>query len=131
VFKALKTRENPPLPEAFKALDGTDDFIFWLAAQRNDLEEPAIRLEPAIARVKSALAADDTCRLARMSGSGATCFGLYGSAQAAKIAAKKLSDAYPDWWVRATRLGTQTDLALPRLRKSAPQRNPQGRSTSP
>lgn len=131
VFKAMKTRENPSLPDAFKAFDGADDFILWLAEQRNDLEEPAIRLEPAIARVKSALSADDTCHLARMSGSGATCFGLYGSAQDAKTAAESLADAHPDWWVRATRLGTQSDLALPRLRKSAPPRNPPDRSTSP
>jgi 4-diphosphocytidyl-2-C-methyl-D-erythritol kinase len=115
VFMAMEKRDNPPLPDAGHAFGGLDDFISWLAVQRNDLEGPAIRLEPAIDDVKSALAADATCRLARMSGSGATCFGLYGSAREAQTAAKNLSDAHPDWWVKATRLGTQTHLALPRL----------------
>lgn len=116
VFKALKKRENSALPDAVTTFEGVDDFILWLAEQRNDLEEPAMGLEPAIADVKAALEADQTCCLARMSGSGATCFGLYGSTLAAATAARRVSETHPDWWVKATRLGTQTHLGLPRLR---------------
>jgi 4-diphosphocytidyl-2-C-methyl-D-erythritol kinase len=45
------------------------------------------------------------CRLARMSGSGSTCFGLFASAPAAMLAAESVLAKYPHWWVRATSLG--------------------------
>jgi len=45
------------------------------------------------------------CQLARMSGSGATCFGLFDSGRAAAAAARVLRESYPSWWVRATTLG--------------------------
>jgi 4-diphosphocytidyl-2-C-methyl-D-erythritol kinase len=64
---------------------------------RNDLEPPARLLAPAIADVLAAIAADPSCLLARMSGSGATCFGLYKSASTARAAARSL--ARPEWWV--------------------------------
>jgi 4-diphosphocytidyl-2-C-methyl-D-erythritol kinase len=130
VFKAMQRRDNPPLPDLPLALEGSDDFIAWLAELRNDLEDAAIRIEPSITAVKSALESDAACRLARMSGSGATCFGLYGSAAAAKKAAKSLSEMHPDWWVKATRLGTQTHLALPRLRTAVQPHNRPDRSAS-
>lgn len=68
----------------------------------NDLEAPALRVEPAIAHVLAALQATPGCRLARMSGSGATCFGLYGDCHAAARAAKALRAEHPGWWVRPT-----------------------------
>ncbi len=68
-----------------------------LRETRNDLEPPARLLAPAIGDVLRAIAADTSCLLARMSGSGATCFGLYGSATAARAAASAL--ALPGWWV--------------------------------
>jgi 4-diphosphocytidyl-2-C-methyl-D-erythritol kinase len=71
---------------------------------RNDLEAPAIELEPAIAVVLSELRGLPGCRLARMSGSGATCFGLFAAAAAAAAAARMLRAGHPDWWVRATTL---------------------------
>ena len=73
-----------------------------LAAQRNDLEPPAIAIQPVISRVLEALREQPGCRLARMSGSGATCFGLFGSSRQAAAAARKLGKAQPRWWVRAT-----------------------------
>ena len=76
----------------------------WLRTQRNDLQEPAIRVAPAIADVLKAIDADESCRLARMSGSGATCFGLYDGVEEAGGAARKISADYPDWWVVATML---------------------------
>jgi 4-diphosphocytidyl-2-C-methyl-D-erythritol kinase len=73
----------------------------------NDLEGPAIEREPAIADVLAVLGKLPGCRLARMSGSGATCFGLFGSTAAASAAARSLRVGYPGWWVRATVLGGQ------------------------
>lgn len=71
----------------------------------NELEPPARELAPAVGEVLEALEAEGSCLLARMSGSGASCFGLYESAQAAARAAARLSLAQPGWWVTATRLG--------------------------
>jgi 4-diphosphocytidyl-2-C-methyl-D-erythritol kinase len=75
----------------------------WLACQRNDLEAPAFALAPVIEHVRAALAATAGCALARMSGSGATCFGLYATSAQAEKAAHALRAAHPDWWVMATR----------------------------
>jgi 4-diphosphocytidyl-2-C-methyl-D-erythritol kinase len=80
-------------------------FVAALARERNDLEAPAIELEPAIANVLAVLQALPGCRLARMSGSGATCFGLFPTNAAAAAAARTLRVGYPQWWVRATVLG--------------------------
>ena len=64
----------------------------------NDLEAPALGLAPVIGEALAALAADPACLLARMSGSGATCFGLYADAEAARRAAGAV--ARPGWWAR-------------------------------
>jgi 4-diphosphocytidyl-2-C-methyl-D-erythritol kinase len=80
-------------------------FIAALANDRNDLEVSAIALKPVVATVLETLNDTDSCRLARMSGSGTTCFGLFSSTRAAKAAAKKISAAHPHWWVKATTLG--------------------------
>ncbi len=72
-----------------------------LAAYGNDLEAPARRLVPEIDEVLTVLAARDHCRLARMSGSGATCFGLFGSLGAAEAAAAEIAAERPAWWVAA------------------------------
>jgi 4-diphosphocytidyl-2-C-methyl-D-erythritol kinase len=67
----------------------------------NDLEAPAIALQPVIAEVLAALGAQPACRRARMSGSGATCFALFPSTRAAAAAARALRAQYSGWWVRA------------------------------
>ena len=90
-----------PLPAA------RADVIAMLAGTRNDLEAPAIALQPVIGRALAALRRAPGCELARMSGSGATCFGLFPSARAASVAARALAQAHPRWWVKATRLGSQ------------------------
>jgi 4-diphosphocytidyl-2-C-methyl-D-erythritol kinase len=82
-----------------------DGLIEALAAERNDLEPAAIGIQPVIARVLAALRRQPGCALARMSGSGATCFGLFPSARAAAAAARAMSQAEPRWWVKATPLG--------------------------
>ena len=79
--------------------------LAYLADRPNDLEGAAVSLQPVIAEVLAALRKHTGCRLARMSGSGATCFALFESTRAAAAAARGLQDARPAWWVRATSLG--------------------------
>ena len=73
----------------------------WLARGGNDLEAPARRLVPEIADLLASLSASPDCLLARMSGSGATCFGLYAERTAAERAARAVTAAHPVWWVKA------------------------------
>jgi 4-diphosphocytidyl-2-C-methyl-D-erythritol kinase len=73
-----------------------------LAERGNDLAEAAIELVPEVREVIAALAAAPGCLLARMSGSGATCFGLFAADEAAAKAAAVLQANAPHWWVRAT-----------------------------
>lgn len=68
----------------------------------NDLEAPARRILPAIAGVITSLSRQADCRLARMTGSGATCFGLFDQADALDHAEQRLKQAHPDWWIAAT-----------------------------
>lgn len=75
-----------------------------LSRRSNDLEDAAIRLAPAVADVIDALRGLDGCLLARMSGSGATCFGLFADADAATSAAAEVAAARPAWWVREGRM---------------------------
>ena len=76
--------------------------IAALASGRNDLQNTAIAAVPEIADVLAALSKTREIHLARMSGSGPTCFGLYATRIAARKAAAELAKAHPDWWVRAT-----------------------------
>lgn len=75
-----------------------------LAARRNDLTGAAVTLVPAIAEVLAALSNSPGCLLARMSGSGATCFGLYADKAAASDAASWLAGRAPSWWIVPTGL---------------------------
>ena len=94
-FRKAHTRFRRRLPER---IDWHD--IEWLRAETaNDLESPARALAPAIGDVLDSLAASVGCRLARMSGSGATCFGLYDSTAIAATAAQEIREAHRDWWV--------------------------------
>ena len=91
-----------PLDDAVLAkLGDAEALLRFLHEQSNDLEAPAIALAPIIADVIAALRARAGCRLARMSGSGATCFGLFGSAAEAAAAADALKEKFPGWWVHA------------------------------
>lgn len=79
------------------------DLAQWLEATRNDMEAPARAIAPVIGEVLEALRGTAPL-LARMCGSGATCYALYETDAAAENAARKLSAAHPDWWVKATRI---------------------------
>lgn len=79
-----------------------DDLLDRLRQARNDLEAPAIEVAPVIGEALAVLAAERECRLARMSGSGATVFGLFDDCRAAARAAGSLRRAKPGWWIKAT-----------------------------
>lgn len=100
VFAGLSRRDNAPMTAPGPLADAAA-LAAWLARQRNDLEAPALRLAPAIAETLAALAARPGCLLSRMSGSGATCFGLFAAEPPARAAAAALAAARPDWWVAA------------------------------
>ena len=104
IFAALNLPPaEPPAPAGPPAAPSA--LLAEIASGRNDLEQPAIELEPMIADVLSVLNKLPGCRLARMSGSGATCFGLFETNAAASAAARTVRVGYPQWWVRATVLG--------------------------
>jgi 4-diphosphocytidyl-2-C-methyl-D-erythritol kinase len=83
----------------------SDALMPFLHDHRNDLEPAAIRLQPIIADVLASIRGTAQCELARMSGSGATCFGLFPTGSAARSAAAVLRQRFPGYWVRPTMLG--------------------------
>lgn len=101
VFKALTKKKNTQLEAGEVSLD-------WLTAQRNDLQGPATSLAPMIAEVVTKLE-ETGALLARMSGSGATCFGIFRTMKTAQAIAAMLSEQHPEWWVQATTLNRSND----------------------
>jgi 4-diphosphocytidyl-2-C-methyl-D-erythritol kinase len=90
--------ESPAWPDGGASIA---DWVDALAIVPNDLEAPAIRIQPLIGDVLSALGGSDGVLLSRMSGSGATCFAIYGDAASAQSAAEKIRRDHPAWWVHA------------------------------
>jgi 4-diphosphocytidyl-2-C-methyl-D-erythritol kinase len=112
VFSGWKPSANPIRASDTAAnfadlpnMQNEEELLRWLASEPSDLETPAIALEPAIAEVLASLRAAAGCRLARMSGSGATCFALFSSAADSASAGKSLRVKFPDWWIVETVLG--------------------------
>ncbi len=108
VFAALGLERGasfdaPPAPRLEAGSDAARA-LRALEAGRNDLQRSATRIAPAIGDALEALQRLDGQRLARMSGSGATCFALFDDRHAAARAARALCAAHPAWWVRATYL---------------------------
>jgi len=110
VFTALGLRNGELLVGATDIFRGTDwpeagasveDWVEVLAASTNDLEAPATRIQPVIGEVIAALNATNGAWLARMSGSGATCFAIYENTADAGRAAEKIRRDHPGWWVHA------------------------------
>ncbi len=117
VFASLDQVEDSPMSNLPHDLSDQVALIHWLKRQRNDLQSAAISLAPEISQVLNSISATLNCQLARMSGSGATCFGLYDTSRQAEKAAKALLAEHPDWWVVATQLGGQ-DKAAAQLTRS-------------
>ncbi|MET4203326.1 4-(cytidine 5'-diphospho)-2-C-methyl-D-erythritol kinase [Bradyrhizobium sp. LA6.12] len=110
VFQALGLRNGELLVGATSVLDAPAwpeegesiaDWVDVLETVANDLEAPALRIEPVIGEVLEALRDSAGVKLARMSGSGATCFAIYGAANEAHAAAEKIRRDHPGWWVHA------------------------------
>jgi 4-diphosphocytidyl-2-C-methyl-D-erythritol kinase len=107
VFKAMGLQPGQELSAAtHRAPEASspDALLAMLREARNDLEAPALQIQPLIGEALGLLHETDSCRLARMSGSGATVFGLYEDCEAAAEGAKAVKNARPDWWVKATSL---------------------------
>lgn len=107
VFRALALPPGSstgamPMPDT---LGAREDILRLLRATRNDLEGPACQIAPLIGHCLEALRTMPDCLLARMSGSGATVFGLFADAAAARKAAAIIGTSHVDWWVRAVKLG--------------------------
>ncbi|MFS8145478.1 4-(cytidine 5'-diphospho)-2-C-methyl-D-erythritol kinase [Rhizobium sp. BR 249] len=96
VFQRLTTKNNPALK-----LTRTAGWLAAIADARNDLEPPARELVPEIAEISAMLQARGAL-MARMSGSGATCFGIFATMAEAKDAAAGLHSERPDWYFQAT-----------------------------
>lgn len=92
----------PPMPEAF---EGAEEVAAWLSGLRNDLEAPAVAAAPQVGAVLATLADEPETLLARVSGSGGTCFALCASDIEAESLAERIEAMAPRWWVRRCRLG--------------------------
>ena len=110
VFDALGLRSGELLVGAADVLQATawpedgaslEDWVEALAGGANDLEAPAMRIQPVIGEVLAALNASNGAWLARMSGSGATCFAIFENTAEAGRAAEKIRLDHPGWWVHA------------------------------
>lgn len=107
VFRRLKSRQNEPMPARPDFANHPALLALWLEGTRNDLEPPAIELMPEIGAMIVRLGAAQGCVLARMSGSGATVFGLFGSSAQAHNTAHELRLEWPDYWVAAAGVSAQ------------------------
>jgi 4-diphosphocytidyl-2-C-methyl-D-erythritol kinase len=110
VFAALGLRNGELLVGATDVMQATawpeqggslEEWVEVLAEGSNDLEAPAIRIHPIIGEVLAALNSTDGAWLARMSGSGATCFAIFENTAEAQRAAQKIQLGHPQWWVHA------------------------------
>ena len=106
VFLARRGEFSPTIP-LMKSARSFDTLVHELETRSNDLTEPALRLAPVIQEVLTALKETPGCRLARLSGSGATCFGLFDTLATAEDAATDFN--IEGWWVRPTRFRTRSD----------------------
>lgn len=108
VFRALGLKVGEVVSEARAARLATPasaaELLGYLETTSNDLAAPAQRVAPVINAVLERLAGAPGCRLARMSGSGATCFALFDDCVASAAAAKALQREQPGWWVKPTLL---------------------------
>ena len=108
VFAAMGLRPGETALSAPPPRLEARDAPAWIAALRrsgNDMEDAACSLAPVIVDVLAVLAAARGCGIARMSGSGATCFGLFSERRAAMRAGRAIARAHPGWWVRASVIG--------------------------
>ncbi len=106
VFSRLEPSFSAPLPQ-IDDVCGSAGLVRWLEKTDNDLQWSAIGLAPKISKVLRVLEGSDECLFARMTGSGATCFGLFPTRDAANQAAQQIAKNEPTWWCTATRTTQQ------------------------
>jgi len=103
VFRRVAIREGEAVLARPPAFGSVQDLVSYLGSTRNDLEAPALAVAPVIGAVLDALTRSGALFVC-MSGSGATCFGLFASAASAREAASAIGKAQPGWWSRAGQL---------------------------
>jgi 4-diphosphocytidyl-2-C-methyl-D-erythritol kinase len=106
VFRTLKSRRGTGTVDRARGMTKRAELIAFLRTTGNDLEAPARTVAPVIGEVLSELSRMPGIELWRMSGSGATCFGLFADDGAAQLAAIALAHSHPQWWVQATRIAS-------------------------
>ena len=104
VFRMLQNKKNPPLSEYEKLFQEKKDWINWLLLQRNDLMEPAVKVEPVISEVLRLISKQISVEKVSMSGSGATCFGIFENKHDCDLAMKRVRLERPDWWSVSTEI---------------------------
>jgi 4-diphosphocytidyl-2-C-methyl-D-erythritol kinase len=112
VFRALAARPAPAecrRPAPVGPFPDLETLVEFMRARGNDLERPAAALLPVIADIKAALASAPGCRLAALSGSGPTCFGIFAGDEEAERAAQGLAAAMPGCWVQPTRIAASVE----------------------
>jgi len=102
VFAALETRSGVEMNLPQQGFGDTADLLRFLETTRNDLESPARKIQPVIGDVLDSIAAVPGALFTRMSGSGATCFGIFADDDCCARAASLLQTAHPNWWVAPT-----------------------------
>jgi len=121
VFAALDRRRGTGLECPRTRFEGADALVRFLRSTANDLEEPACAIAPVVGEVLEEMRRLPEISIARMSGSGATCFGIFDSQGALQSATSRLADRHPDWWIAGTGLAP--------VQTSAPAFDQQLRST--
>jgi 4-diphosphocytidyl-2-C-methyl-D-erythritol kinase len=104
VFQALKTRSGVGGVDHAVVLKDAKSLVAFLKTTANDLQPPALQIAPVVGEVLGELSRMPGALLWRMSGSGATCFGLFEDEATAAMAAIALTHSHPGWWVQATRI---------------------------
>ena len=104
VFRKLENKKNSPLSKYEKLFQTKKDWINWLLLQRNDLMEPAVSIEPVISEVLQFISNQISVEKVSMSGSGATCFGVFENKHDCDLAMKKVRRERPEWWSVSTEI---------------------------
>ena len=104
VFGENGGRFGTRLPTSLPGFSSAREVLGWLIDKRNDLEGAALALAPELGEVLAAMSEQISCYVARMSGSGSTCFGLYENREVAEAEAARITAMEPEWWVRAVTL---------------------------
>lgn len=104
VFRKLSSRRGTGHVDHAAQMGQPRELVAFLKSTANDLEQPARSIAPVIGEVLGELSRMPGIELWRMSGSGATCFGLFEDAHAADMAAIALSHSHPDWWIKSSRI---------------------------